>query len=113
MVKVHYSSNNSGGSWWLDDDDWNALATAGWDVEWAKDKDPRFIDENGRWLGALATRASKDFPTLRDGMEEWARLTGENPGDLGCQCCGAPHYFGTDEGDSFDPDDMRPASVDW
>ena len=58
MTTTTYRSNNSGGGWWLNDDDWKALESAGWDVEWVKAGD-RFADENGRWLGALATTASR------------------------------------------------------
>ena len=96
--KVSYSSNNSGGGWWLDDDDWHALAEAGWDVEWAADMDEKWHDGNGRWLGALAYKASKRFPNLRDGIEEWERITHMFAASLGCSCCGPPHNF-TWEGD--------------
>lgn len=96
MVIVEYSSNNSGGSWWLDDKDWKALEDAGWAVEWLKD-DPFYrkygVDEDGRWLGALAKRAHKAFHSLNEGIAEWERITGEWSEDEGCECCGQPHYF--------------------
>lgn len=95
MKTLKYDSNNSGGYWWLSDDDWKALEEAGWDVQWVKDRTDSIFraDEDGRWLGALATRASKSFATAREGIEEWERVTGQDAGALGCSCCGVPHNF--------------------
>ena len=84
MSTVRYSSNNSGGDWWLSDKDWYALEEAGWDVDWASE---------GRWLGALATRATRDGLTLEAAKSEFGAITGEDPGAEGCSCCGQPHYF--------------------
>jgi len=81
MEKVDYSSNNSGGSWWLSDKDWLALEEAGWEVEW---KD---------WLGAKATRASREGLSKEDAIAEWKQVTGEDPDAEGCECCGRPHQF--------------------
>ncbi len=94
-MKVEYSSNNSGGSWWLNDDDWFALQEAGWIVQWAKDETGHssWVDKDGRWLGALATRATREGLTLGEAIEEWERVTGEDSADLGCSCCGTPHSF--------------------
>lgn len=94
MVKVVYSSNNSGGDWWLTDEDWKTLEVAGWKVEWFKDSPNHLmVDAGGRFLGALADRASKEFKTLEDGIDEWEVLTGQNHLAHGCDCCGQPHYF--------------------
>jgi len=119
MIKYH--SNNSGGSWWLNDKDWKRLEKAGWKVVWAneefvyengeftfdkkgfpvtkKSKSPRFAkkDKKGdwRWLGALAKRAFKDFPSLKEAMEEFEKITGQDVTDEGCNCCGPPHSFET------------------
>lgn len=93
-MKVSYSSNNSGGGWWLSDDDWLALEKAGWDVEWVYEDEfykGRLID--GRWLGALAKEASKDFETIKEALEEFEKVTGQSVTDEGCNCCGAPHNF--------------------
>ena len=73
-MEIEYSSNNSGGSWWLKDEDWKALEAAGW------------------WVG-LAKCAKKDFTTVKEALEEFERITGENVSDEGCNCCGAPHSF--------------------
>lgn len=92
---VSYRSNNSGGSWWLSDKEWLALADAGWNVEWVKDRKGRLFDadDNGRWLGALATSATKSDTTLGEAIAEWERITGESSAALGCSCCGPPHNF--------------------
>lgn len=91
--KLEYHSNNSGGDWWLDDNDWQALEAGGWHVEWVKDQDDRVFRDGDRFLGALATDASKRFDSKREGIEEWERLTGESAASLGCGCCGPPHTF--------------------
>ena len=92
LKTITYNSNNSGGSWWLTDDNWRDLERAGWEVDWYANKDS---DEykDGRFLGALATSAKKDFPSEEDAISEWERIVGASAGDEGCPCCGAPHYF--------------------
>ena len=80
---VEYSSNNSGGSFWLSDEDWKKLEEAGWEVNW----------EKTRWLGALATGATRRGLSLKEAIKEWAEVTGQDPADEGCNCCGAPHSF--------------------
>ncbi len=96
---IKYRSNNSGGDWWLKDKDWKALAEAGWGVEWVKGGKHLFTDKGGtRWLGALATSASKDFPTVRECLQEFERITRQDVSDKGCGCCGAPHSFSWEGG---------------
>lgn len=80
---ITYDSNNSGGGWWLSDDDWKNLEEAGWTVDW---KDERF-------LGALATSAKKDFYSIDEAKAEFERITGQDPEEEGCNCCGQPHNF--------------------
>jgi hypothetical protein len=96
-VRVQYSSNNSGGSWWLDDEDWRALEEAGWKVGWYIDSGMRMVTEEGRFLGALAADASKEFPSLREGIAEWESITGQDSYEEGCECCGPPHGFYSEE----------------
>lgn len=91
-MKVEYDSNNSGGSWWLDDADWIALEKAGWKVNWSRDQD-RFGKKEERWLGTLATSASREGLSLRDAVDEWESVTGKCSTDAGCPCCGQPHSF--------------------
>ena len=82
-MKIVYSSNNSGGSWWLSDEDWKKLEAAGWKVAW---REPKYLD-------ALATSASKNFPSEEDAIREWEEVTGQDASDQGCECCGQPHSF--------------------
>lgn len=100
---VKYSSNNSGGSWWLKDEDWLALEKAGWKVEWVRDNpNTLFKDDGGeRSLGALASRAEKEFETPGAAMREFEAVTGQTVSDEGCNCCGAPHSFSWGEGDKW------------
>src|SRR5688572_23033987 len=96
MGKIEYDSNNSGGHWWLKDEHWVALEKAGWVVDWFSTQDHPFRSsrEDGRWLGGLASRACKEgFASMREGVEEWERLTGQSSTEAGCPCCGQPHNF--------------------
>lgn len=98
MGTMEYSSNNSGGGWWLKDEDWLMLEARGWRVDWYKDRDQNdsFLkaDEDGRWLGALASNASKDlFVSAQEAIDEWEDITRQSVTDLGCHCCGPPHNF--------------------
>lgn len=94
---IEYDSNNSGGGWWLDDDDWEKLEAGGWQVDWYSDPEVQsgFLSpsSDGRWLGALATKARKRFEKMGDGICEWERLTGKSSTSVGCSCCGVPHSF--------------------
>lgn len=104
-MKTEYDSNNSGGKWWLTDEDWKALEAAGWDVEWRAVKYQQDVangekfaelgkpDKDGRWLGALATKASRQGLALKEAVAEWERITGKDSLDAGCACCGNPHNF--------------------
>lgn len=97
---VRYDSNNSGGYWWLTDEHWQKLEEAGWKVDWVKNRERLGgLREDGRWLGALATRASKEFESMDEAIEDWASVTGLDPNSLGCECCGRPHWFYKDWGD--------------
>ena len=94
-MKVTYDSNNSGGSWWLTDQNWLDLEAAGWKVDWYRDQ-LGFFDrpyKNGRWLGALASKATREGLTLGEAIHEWESITGQKSNALGCSCCGVPHSF--------------------
>jgi len=82
-MKIQYRSNNSGGSWWLSDEDWRKLEYSGWKVKW----------EKKRWLGAMATSATKDFMDIDQAISEFEQITGQDAYQLGCFCCGNPHNF--------------------
>lgn len=45
------------------------------------------------WLGAAAQKASKEFQSLAEGIQDWEKLVGQSASDEGCNCCGAPHCF--------------------
>lgn len=94
-MRVRYTSNNSGGYWWLKDEDWQRLELMGWEVEWRKNEtDPLFRgDKDGRFLGALATSATRHGKTMADAIEEWEQITGQSADEEGCPCCGQPHGF--------------------
>lgn len=97
-MAVNYSSNNSGGDWWLDDEDWYNLENAGWLISWKKDEEHSGAGKDGRWLGALATSASREGLSMDAAIAEWEQITGLNSGAHGCECCGRPHSFFDDEG---------------
>lgn len=94
-VAIEYDSNNSGGEWWLSDQNWKDLEAAGWTVDWVAGKTPGLggPDKDGRWLGALATTATRTGLTRNEAIEEWERVTGLDAYASGCSCCGSPHYF--------------------
>jgi hypothetical protein len=94
-MKVNYKSNNSGGHWWLEDKDWFALEAAGWQVEWYKNQTNGIFgcNKNGRFLGALASEATKEFDSIEAAVAEFEKITGQCADDVGCSCCGSPHYF--------------------
>lgn len=80
---IEYSSNNSGGDWWLKDEDWRSLESAGWKVQWLKE----------RWLGAIAISASKEFDSIDAAVDEFESITGQDANEEGGPCCGYPHNF--------------------
>lgn len=51
------------------------------------------VENESRWLGALAREAYREGLSLRDAVAEWERVTGKDSTDAGCACCGQPHYF--------------------
>lgn len=106
-MKVEYSSNNSGGRWWLTDADWQAMETAGWTVEWFSNERSNTMIRDGRFLGALASRASKDFTSAADAIRDFERLTGQDASVDGCNCCGPPHSFSWDHDYASGSDVLR------
>jgi len=101
VTTVTYSSNNSGGGWWLKDEDWHALEKAGWTVDWVKNETEGITAGGERWLGALATSATKEEVTLAEAIESFEFTTGQSSTELGCGCCGPPHSFYTEDGDEY------------
>jgi hypothetical protein len=113
-MRVEYHSNNSGGEWWLDDGNWLALEKAGWKVQWCRENEV-LGKKRERWLGALATRATREGLSLRDAVAEWERVTGKSSTDAGCACCGQPHDFTEydDEGNYVDSGPSTSYSASW
>lgn len=105
MGKVEYFSNNSGGNDWLDDSQWQKLRDGGWKTYGFSETDTRM------------KYASKEFSTIREAIEEWESLTGEDARDLGCSCCGPPHQFEfeNDNGDFefYSPNYPTYGEYDW
>lgn len=115
---IEYNSNNSGGDWWLKDGDWKNLEKNGWKVIWCSEefvyeKGRHVYDENGlpktknepntfskkdkngiyRYLGALAHYAFKHFDSIKEALQEFEKITGQDVSEEGCNCCGPPHCF--------------------
>lgn len=67
-------------------------------MEWKKNEKNTFFkpDAEGRWMGALATEASVERATMKEAIEEFERITGQDASAEGCNCCGAPHSFSSD-----------------
>lgn len=89
-MNVVYSGNNSGGVWWIPDSYRGALEQAGWNVS---------------TQGGGVTDAWKEYPddaNPRDGMEEFVRITGIEPNEQGCECCGPPHSFSRRMGEEWE-----------
>lgn len=120
---IEYSSNNSGGHWWLTDENWKKLEAAGWKVVWKTlDYDYKggacqydeegfpklkpagkegFVDSDGRWLGALATKAYRKCNSMTEAIREFEKITEKNACEEGCNCCGPPHCFSVLDGAEY------------
>jgi hypothetical protein len=83
MEKVKFSENNSGGDWWLSKEQYEKLFKAGW-----KPGTTAYDDS--------IRSCSKDFETFSEAIEEWEELTGEDASAEGCDCCGPPYSFSSD-----------------
>lgn len=75
---VRFAHHNSGGDYWLNAEHWKTLEQHGWKIEWE--------DE-------FATEATKEFKSIRQAKKEFRKLTGFDPNDRGCHCCGQPFEF--------------------
>lgn len=45
----------------------------------------------GRYMGALAVSAQKEFPSEKMAIAEFEHVAGQDFSDDGCSCCGEPH----------------------
>ena len=83
MNTYRYISNNSGGSWWLSHEQWLLLEEAGWTVAW--------LDKP--FFGAEAWQATVQAESEDAAIESFETATGEDYYEVGCECCGPPHYI--------------------
>lgn len=95
MPTYSLDNNNSGGSFWIGPEDVKKLRDTGWYPR------PRTADsfvpfgDPDNYFGTRCTyeelhdlRVEK--PTIREAIEEFEKITGQNFFALGCTCCGAP-----------------------
>ena len=99
MTYVKLDQNNSGGAWWLDDGQFDALLADGWvpvpsyrTTTWGRNTQDLAIDIPVADPQAAVTIAKIEF----------GRVTGEDPDDEGCNCCGPPFSFDAVEADDYD-----------
>ena len=87
---VKLDQNNSGGSFWLNDQQFDALLADGWVVA-----DQRREATYGRAAQNLAIDIPVKDPqtAVTVAKIEFGRVTGFDPDDEGCNCCGQPFYF--------------------
>jgi hypothetical protein len=78
---IRYYSRYSAG-YYMEDDDWFNLEIAGWKVDW--------ITKPGEPLAEFAWREGL---SLEEAILEWKTITGGDPNEPGCSCCGSPHEF--------------------
>lgn len=102
MPLIQFYENNSGGGRWLTPKQWNDLEKAGWRLGQCE----TFVyNEQGNYRMDKAgipvmsgqtvnpTSAFKQFPSIELAIEQWALITGEDPEEQGCNCCGHPYEF--------------------
>ncbi len=91
MHTVTLSQNNSGGSFWLSNEDFDNLIADGW------------VEPEGQtsMFGRVSHDLTLDVPVADEDAAvtiakiEFQRVTGQDPDDEGCNCCGPPFYFST------------------
>lgn len=95
MTVYELSENNSGGSFWLSRKNYDDLLENGWYI---LPSDSSFLDDNfgaddkqgGQvpysWRSGLRVKAA----SLKEAVESFERVTGQDFFAEGCNCCGAP-----------------------
>ncbi len=97
-VNVRYEETNSGGHWWVSDDSYKRLNDEGWKmgrVSHAGGAGPEGHVAGATrrvTVSALSHMDAKDV-AIDLVIAEWEEITGCSASELGCRCCGAPHYF--------------------
>jgi hypothetical protein len=56
------------------------------------------VQADNRYLGDLASHATRTGLSLADAIAEFERTTHQDTSDEGCNCCGPPHSFSSKEG---------------
>lgn len=82
MSYIEFSENNSGGSFWLNEQNYADLMAAGWEGEG--------IIPDDRYSGRRLRRSGVSH---RVALAEFWDITGWNPDEEGCGCCGQPFNF--------------------
>lgn len=103
-MKVTLSENNSGGSWRLDRQQYEALFAAGWayepseyDIDHGYDGKPLFGGKTDTVPYGWRHGTKGEFQSLREAVESFERVTGEDFLSEGCNCCGSPFTMSTEE----------------
>jgi hypothetical protein len=103
--------NNSGGLWWLNSTQYDALFAAGWKVDetqmqsggWG-DRTKPFLEDKGDTVpyGWRSGAVYFEADNIREAVESFERVTGEDFFAQGCNCCGVPFSMAAmgDDGDS-------------
>ena len=91
MHTVTLSQNNSGGSFWLSPSDFDALVADGW----VEQEDTMSTSTWGRVAGDLKldVPVADEDAAVTIAKIEFQRVTGQDPDDEGCNCCGPPFSF--------------------
>lgn len=81
MGYIEFSENNSGGSFWLTQKNYDDLKAAGWEGEGI---------QKDRYGGRELRREGL---SMRMARAEFWDITGWDPDEEGCGCCGQPFNF--------------------
>lgn len=85
------NENNSGGSFWLTKADYDKLHAAGW------------VGEGITEDYFAGRKIRREGVSRRVALAEFQDITGWDPDEEGCNCCGQPFYFSSydDDGKSI------------
>lgn len=81
MGYIEFRENNSGGDFWLSAEDYDNLKAAGWEGEGVLPN---------RYEGRCLRRHGV---SIRMAKAEFYDITGQDPDEEGCDCCGQPFPF--------------------
>jgi hypothetical protein len=81
-MNVRFYENNSGGRYRLTENDYTHLLDSG---KWERGRSAR----RNVWLRTLYG----NFRSVRAAQMHFKKVTGLNPNEVGCECCGRPYEF--------------------